>query len=110
MKLQEESSNEIQIMTFLKNERLSDSVTKNETEISGIVSTDNLYISPEVMTSPPISSMIESSPSVVKRTLEEGHSEEETHSTSDQSTVINHNFINQDSAAVQPQVVDQIQD
>ena len=101
-KLQEESSKEIQglkeniseIMAFLKNkeeshsensktiERLDDSVTK-ETDNTGIVSTDNLCIPPEVMTSPSFSSMIDSSHSVVKRTLEEDHSEEETPSISD---------------------------
>ena len=109
-------------MTFLKNERespsvnsrnierLGDSVTKNETEITGIVSTTNLCIPPEVMTSPSNSSMIDNSPSVVKQTLEEANSEDMAHSTSDPSTVINHNIINLDIAAVQTSMVDQAQD
>ena len=129
-KLQEESSKEIQglkeniteIMTFLKNEwkspsdhtktieKSGDSGSNNKTKVNGIVSITNPCIPPEVMTSPIKTSMIDEFPSVVKRTLEEGNSEEEAHSISDPPTVSNHNFINLDSAAVQPPMVDQVQD
>ena len=81
----------------------------NKAEIDGKVSTTKLCIPPEVMTSPISLSIIESSPSVVKRTLEEANSEEEAHSISDHPTVINHNILNLDSAAVQTPVVDQVQ-
>lgn len=129
-KLQEESSKEIlglkeninEILNFLKNERKSPSdhpnaveepsvsISNNETKSYGIVSYNNPCIPPEVMTSPIKTSMIKDLPSVVKRTLEEGNTEEEAHSISDPPSVINHNFINLDSAAVQSPIVDQIQD
>ena len=81
----------------------------NKTEIDGKVSTTKLCIPPEVMTSPISLSIIEGSPSVVKRTLEETNSEEEAHSISDHPTVINHNILNLDSAAVQTPEGDQVQ-
>ena len=61
------------------------------------------------MPSPINSSIIDAPHSVVKRTLEETNSKEMAHSTSDPSTVINHNII-LDSAAVQTSMVDQAQD
>ena len=126
----EDSSKEIQslkeniseIMSFLKNERenVSDnsgiiensgiSGTKKGTDNVGTVSIANPCVPPKVMTSTSKCIVKNSPTSVVKRTLEEAKSEEMTHSTSDLTTVNNHNIVNLDISAVQSPMVDQAQD